>query len=638
MSAIAGLVDAAGQGVDPAAVQRMLDAMPGRAPDRSRLFHGAVAVLGRTARDPSAGDRSGAALCAAGDLAVTADVRLDNRADLVAALRVGDEQSDAGLILAAYERWGDECPARLLGDFAFALWDDRRGRLFCARDHFGVKPLYYGVAGGRFAFASEIKALLTIAPRSVSEVRIAEFLVGLPPEGPATLFEGIFSLPPAHSVTVAGTVTRLSRYWQLEGSTPAGKDYPEQFRAIFASAVECRLRSDGPVGAMLSGGLDSSAIACVAAPLVARSGGRALPTFSTVFDETPAASERPHVDSVLALGSFTPTFIAAEEVGPFDDFDDILAEQDGPFLAPGLATSRLLYRAAADAGVRVLLDGHGGDEVVSSGEGRLAELARAGRWFGLWREVRGLAASYGEPAWPVFAAHLEHYGPRALRPARKLAGRALRRLGRARVAEARPGPLSFVEAGFARRTGIAARCREKTVTPPAARGDERQRHIRLLSSPLIPSAFGVLDKAARSARVEARYPFFDRRLVDFCVGLPASEKLSGGWPRLILRRAMQGVLPPSIQWRRDKLDFAPLFARGMVKRHAALVDHVLRDDRAGVGHYVDVAAVSASFQRMKQETATGLDIQIVWRTAALSLWLRRLERGAPDAPVISVAS
>ena len=639
MSAIAGAVGTDGRTIDSRAVQRMLDAMPHRGIDGTRLFHRGAVALGHALTRTLPEARSGMLPFVSGDLALTSDARLDNRDDLIAALRpTGSEFSDSALIAAAYRRWGEECPAHLLGDFAFALWDDEQRRLFCARDHFGVKPFYYSVAGGDFAFGSEIKALFALpnVSQSIDEARIADFLVGLPPESPATFYDGIFSLSAAHSLSVEGGRLNLRRYWRLKPSTLAEADHADEFLSIFTAAVECRMRSTGPVGAMLSGGLDSSAIACVAAPLVARDQSQALPAFSIVFDATPKWNERPFIEAVLAQGPFDPTFVAADNYAPFKDFDALLGEQDGVFPAPGLAVSRTLYRAAADRGVRVLLNGHGGDEVVSHGEGRLRELAEANRWGALWREARGLAAVDGEPAWPILAAHFENYGPgRHLRPARRIAAGALRRLRMRHGAPGGPSLLALVNPGLAARTDLAARYRETKVAAATTNASESERHRQVLSSPMTACAFEVLDKAAASAGIELRYPFFDKRLVEFCIGLPSVEKLNGGWSRLILRRAMQGILPPAIQWRRDKLDFSPHIIRGLLAHHAALLERIL-DDADGVGRYVELPAATAAYERVRErkEAANGADVQAVWRTAALSLWLRRLQ----NAPSHAVAA
>ncbi len=187
--------------------------------------------------------------------------------------------TDAELILRAYKRWGERSPEHLLGDFAFAIRDAHRDVLFCARDHFGVKPFYYHHAPGRlFCFASEIKGLLALAevPRRLNETRVADYLVPLLEDKVITFYEEIVRLPPAHRMTVSRDGVRIEEYWALDPTREirmkSGEEYAEAFREIFTEAVHCRLRSAFPVGSMLSGGLDSSSIVCVARKLIAKNG------------------------------------------------------------------------------------------------------------------------------------------------------------------------------------------------------------------------------------------------------------------------------------------------------------------------------------------------------------------------------
>jgi asparagine synthase (glutamine-hydrolysing) len=155
---------------------------------------------------------------------------------------------------------------------------------------------------------------------------------------------------------------------------------------------------------------------------------------------------------------------------------------------------------------------------------------------------------------------------------------------------------------------------------------EKEQHLAILDDPLQSYAFTVLDRNAAAAGIEPRYPFWDRRLVQFCLSLPPEQKLDGGWSRLILRRAMEGVLPPVIQWRRDKLDFAPHLATGMVDRHHELIEAVLNGGGAEIAPYVSLVQVRGAFERLirLRDRSDGADIQAVWRAVSLALWLRTL--------------
>ena len=269
MSGVAGIVHVDnGRPATADDIQQMLSRMRHRARDGSSWWTDGSVALGHAWLDTTGEDGPGPLTMAGGKLAITADCRLDNRDELLARLGLRDRSiADAVLIMRAYLKWGEACPTYLQGDFAFAIWDGERQALFCARDHFGVKPFYYHSTGGRFAFASEIGPILALdgVGRRLSEHQIAGFLAGLPDDPQATPYAEIFRLPARHGMTVAGRQVVLRRYWQIEPSQrPARGDAAEEFGHLFAQSVENRMRGTPAVGAMLSGGLDSSSIACVA--------------------------------------------------------------------------------------------------------------------------------------------------------------------------------------------------------------------------------------------------------------------------------------------------------------------------------------------------------------------------------------
>jgi asparagine synthase (glutamine-hydrolysing) len=629
MSGIAGTFNLDGRTVDESKLPRMLYAMAHRGPDGRGVWSNRNAALGHCLMRTSPEAPEDPRILVRNELAITADVRLDNRDELISQLGLSDRgASDAELILAAYEKKGESCPELLLGDFAFAIWDDRRRLLFCARDHFGVKPFFYSANATGFAFASEMKALFALPEVTdrLDDDRIADYLVGLA-DSQSTVYRDILRVPARHSLTVTATGQRLREYWQPKTSAVSSGDAAEQFRDIFATAIRCRRRSARPVGAMLSGGLDSSSIACVAADQHSKERGGKLTTLSLVFDRTPALSERRFIEAVLARGGFDSVFDDLGDHAPFADFDRVLAEQEGPFLAPGVAFTRRLYRMAAERGLGIVLDGHGGDEVVSHGQGRLHELARAGHWLGLWREVGGLARATGYSHWPTYAAYVERYA------AGGRLGRLRRRIRRS--ASAGPAWSRFVSTKLAARSNLADRYREQNRKEVAASTEESSWQAWIVFSNRRPQSLEVLDKLTAAAGVEGRYPFWDKRLLEFCLSLPSKEKLDGGWSRLILRRAMEGILPPAVQWRTDKLNFGPHIIRGMLAHHRALIDRILDEDAVAVGEYVDLPAIREAYRRIteKQEAADGFDVQAVWKTVVLATWLRQLSGTAERASV-----
>ena len=206
------------------------------------------------------------------DLAITADARIDNRHDLAIELDIVDDEniSDSYFILKSYEKWGELCPKHLLGDFAFAIWDNNENKLFCARDHMGVKPFYYYLNENIFIFSTEIKALFTLSevPKELNEKKLALYLNRDILDKELTFYKDIKSLPGAHKLIITSENFVNEIYWKLDPNfnlkMDTEEDYANAFRELFAEAVKCRLRSHYPIGFELSGGLDSSSIVCMA--------------------------------------------------------------------------------------------------------------------------------------------------------------------------------------------------------------------------------------------------------------------------------------------------------------------------------------------------------------------------------------
>ncbi|MER9411005.1 lasso peptide isopeptide bond-forming cyclase [Mesorhizobium sp. M0589] len=634
MSGVAGiLLRQEGRQAAAADIQRMLARMQHRAPDGSSWWIDEGVVLGHAWLNTTDEAGPGPLTMAGGKLAITADCRLDNRDELLARLGIRDNSvADAVLVMSAYLRWGEACPEHLQGDFAFAIWDGERRQLFCVRDHFGVKPFYYHSSDRRFVFASEIGPILDAGgvDMRISEHQISGFLAGLPDDPQSTAYADIFRLPARHSLTVTGNQVVLRRYWQIEPSPrPMRSDTAEEFRHLFSQSVRNRMRGTPAVGAMLSGGLDSSSIACVAGLQNAAQRKPRLPTFSLVFEKGSPMDERPFIEAVLGQEKVDGTLISVGNYAPFAEFDRILEEQEETFLAPGLSLTRDIYRTAGGKGMKVLLDGHGGDEVVSQGHGHLHELAYAGKWMELWRELRSASNTYGDGMLGLYYQFLTLYGP-AWRIARikRFANRVLGKLRRHPTGRPATSWRALINPDLAMRTDLVERFRRAGYMSPAVSASETLTHRWLLSNGMVPHAFEVLDKAAANFGVEPRYPFWDKPLVEFCLALPGAEKLNQGFGRSVLRRAMEGILPPAVQWRRDKIDFTSNLVKGMLGNHRDLLDKVLVKDAARIAPYVNLPEVTAAYGRISSqpEAATLPDVQYVWRSISLSLWLRQVQQ------------
>ena len=492
-----------------------------------------------------------------GDLVITADARIDNRDELIAALQINNRQSDkiadSELILEAYDKWGEDCPKHLLGDFAFAIWDERKQILFCARDHFGVKPFYYYSSDNTFVFGSEIKAIFCLpeVPRQINEVRIGDYLIKNFDDTTITSYQDILRLPPAHSMKVSVTGIEVQSYWKLDPEKEirlsSDEEYAQEFRRIFTEAVRCRLRSALPVGSLLSGGLDSSSITCVARNILAQQ-GKTLDTFSAIFDKNTECDERIFINAVLDKGNLNPHYVHGDERTPLSDIEKILWHQDEVFFAPGLPImSWGLYDATKKEGVRVLLDGHDGDGVVSHGYGYLHELARQGRWLALAIEIRGASKIYSQSAWETFWLYFYNYGMNSVSRKPFKLFRRLRKVIRQRLSrgmsQSNQSQLlsqwsDRINPEFIERINLDERYSQLQQSNMASLESARKEHYKTITSGLEVYALEVLDKAAAAFSIEQRYPFWDKRLVEFCLAIPAEQKLNNGWSRMIMRRAM----------------------------------------------------------------------------------------------------
>ncbi len=628
MSAIVGVYFLDARPVDRSGLDRMMACLAHRGPDGLGMWvEGAVGLGHRMLRTTPESLRENLPLAnKAGNLVITADARVDNRDELIAMLgqqgRPRAEVSDSELILSAYERWGERCPEKLLGDFSFAIWDARRQLLFCARDPAGVKPFYYHYRSGRgFVFASELKALLCLpdVPRRLNELRVAQYLVPNLEDKAITFYQDVLRLPPAQSMTVTRQGARTRAYWSLNLSTElrlrSDDEYAEAFRELFTEAVRSRLRSSLPVGSLLSGGLDSSSIVCVARELLAREGSRRLHTFSTTFDDVPECDERSFISAVLSQNGLESHLVRGDLRGPLADLDRVLSHEDEPFYAPNLFLHWGLYTAAQQQSVRVLLDGFGGDAVVSHGMPYLTELARAGRWMTLTREINRFARNSQCSPGGIFRS----YAIRPIVPELfRQVWRALRRCMRSE------GHTSVMSPDFARRIGLTGRSnvtQGKQSRPPRT---SRQGHYGDLTSGLIPFSLEVADKAAAAYSIEPRYPFFDRRLMEFCLALPPEQKFSQGWTRVVMRRALGNILPEAIRWRGDKADLSHSFDRGLLAFDRERLEEVILRDSNAIEGYADLTALRETYRRYACQGGSD-DAFAVWRAVTLALWLGRAD-------------
>ena len=565
-----------------------------------------------------------------GALVLTADVRLDNRDELIAALGLrrspGQDPSDPDLLLDSYQKWGEQCVERWIGDFAVAIWDSRRRRLFCARDPFGLKPFYYHFTPGRlFAFASEVEALFALreVPDSIHDFEVARhLLVPLGRDASSTYHTHIRRLPPANALVVSEGGLEIRGFWRpdptRELKLSSDAEYAEALREAFVESVRCRIRSPTPVAAMLSGGIDSAAIACVAADLLEREGQGPLHVLSAVYPDVASADERAFIETVLRRQRMVAHSFSADRVNPVADIDRVNRLVGGAHWGSNLYLNWVLYGAAAEAGAKVVLDGFDGDTTVSHGLGYLSELAMTGRWLRLAMTSVPYSRRQGRPAISDFLSWVRLGIRHATRPTPLVSlARGLRR-------NVRNGPSpskdesnrhSLLNPDFAREFSA------RVVSEPHPPMVEREFHLRKLQGLALFEGIGWLEACAAGRGIEVRLPFCDVRLVELCLSFPPEQKIRRGWTRYAMRRAMQGILPEAIRWRPDKTNLHPGWARAWRSTENGRIEALMANPRPIVTRYLDTARVLDLHRRFMAGNTDESQELALWRALSLALWL-----------------
>lgn len=560
MSGIAGTIDLSPTAPPAVGLPAMLEAMQLHPMMRQAQRHDRAAAFGRIAFPPSLTPGADPApwLLHDGEIFVCI-ARLDNRPQLAAAFGWADDdvsaKPDELFVRQAYERWGEACPERLEGTFALASWQPQRRRLFCAVDCRGVYPLYYRHTSNQFAFASTLRGLLA-APgvsRELDARAFANHLVGLRPLSGATLYRDASLLLGGHTLTWDPSGLRLARYWNpspsrvLELATDA--DYLAAFREEFTAAVRRSLQhADGDVGLLLSGGLDSSAIAAVAGRILAGR-GRRLQAFHAVprAGARHAVAKRELAESshVRLLQAHAPHidfhFVPAPaELAPRDEWDRFFADHLVPFESLLTARNRSREQLYADRGLSLLMTGMGGNLAVSPEAfgGRYFEhLAVSSQWGRWWRETRAYAASQSHP-WRTLVRHT------AINPWKRL----LR--GRPPAHALHPPAFALMQPAFRAHTEIEARYREHVASfdqPPRDYRAYLQRVIIAQFTQHLGVSPSVIGR--EPPRLIMRSPLFDRQLNEFCLALPFDQQFRAGWDRRLLRESMRGLLPEALRLR-----------------------------------------------------------------------------------------
>ena len=525
MSGIVGIANLDKAPIDRDLLLRMTEFMSYRGPNGKNIWNEGFVGFGHSLLRTS-GEENAQPLTLDGRTWLVADARIDGRAELIAKIRskifaVKTNPNDAEIILLAYKVWDEDCVKHLLGDFAFAIWDEDRQKLFCARDHFGVKQFFYSQTPNSFLFSNTLNAL-RVHPQisaDLNEIAIGDFLLfGVNQDSSTTTFRDIQRLPPAHALVVSEQTIRTQRYWTPTNENRVryrtSSSYIDQFTDILSSCVKDRIR-ESRVSVSMSGGLDSTSVAAVARTQSTESSH--VRGYSVVYDNLVPDQERHYSDLAARQLGICITHLPGDEYGLFDAREPADLKQPEPFLISPFAGQFFgILRGCVDFS-NVALTGWDGDAIMNEPPDRyFVTTVKAFRFQELLTAVSGYM-----------------WSQKRLPPTRL----------RTRLRISKPTPAFYplwIDKDFSRETELRNRL-EMFCTPKALTSE---RHaIRVLNSSTFATILGGYDAGATRLPLEVRHPLLDVRLIEYLLAIPSVPWLCN---KHILRVAMKDLLPTKV--------------------------------------------------------------------------------------------
>ena len=537
---------------------------------------------------------------------------IELRADLERAGHRFYTHSDTEVIVHLYEQHGDHFVQHLNGQFAIALWDTRAKRLVLARDRTGIRPLFHTTVGGRLLFASEAKALFAIAgvARRLDPLALAEVFTFWAPIGSSSVFEGVQQLAPGHLMVVEGGKTRTSCYWDwdfpIEPVDERGRsagDYADELRELMIDAVRLQLRADVPVGAYLSGGLDSSIITS----LIHNFTDTPLRTFSVTFEDH-EFDESAHQKQLVDYLGTRHSQVRCTRADIASAFPRALWHAEAPILRTGPAPLMLLSALVREQGYKVVLTGEGADEVFGGYD--IFKEARVRRFM-----ARAPGSSMRPQLLKRLYPYLKHSPATSAAFAKNFFGEGMAHLNEpyfahiprwnttGRIAQYFSAPMRDATAGWSAYPAIEATLPANIRRwQPMARDQYVEAHT--LMSGYLLSAQG--DRMAMANSIEGRFPFLDHRVIEFANRLPPRYKLMGLTEKYLLKRSMTGLLPEGVRTRSKQPyrapDSASFFTNGKPPEYVA---ELMSEERIARAGYFEPKAVRKLFDKSRAGRAIG---------------------------------
>lgn len=499
-------------------------------------------------------------------LTLTADAIIDNRIELFDLLGIPVTSrtriTDSELILLAYRKWREECPRYLVGDYAFVIWDDKEKVLFGARDHVGKRTFYYHKSDNCFAFCTTIKPILdlNICSRDLNDYWIADYLSlsSLQHEADCskTVYLHVQQLMPGHWLKIDKNGMKVMCYWKPECKPElilkSNSEYEEAFLDVYSEAVNCRLRSAGSVGIMLSGGLDSASVAVLAARKLKETNQQLyaysfvpFPEYKDWLPSHLAANEKEYIKEITnQYSNITVSFCDYRDVDPLSNIDELLSMLEHPYkIAANLYWINKMQEQIFNSGCRVVLDGQHGNCTVSAGD--LAEyllaLLRNGRFIRLAREIEGCSKLHHISSLRVLKYFVKYIIPDNIIS-------VYHQLSKRNDQGVCENDLIMVNPDYAKKHNSAQRLKQYELWPYYKHKLDMYDIRKQMNDPLgLSHVGGIETKLSLQHGIAKRDPTRDKRVIEFCMKLPIDQFVNNGQERSIIRRSLKGILPDKIR-------------------------------------------------------------------------------------------
>jgi asparagine synthase (glutamine-hydrolysing) len=623
MSAIAGIFRPNGADAAPEEIRHMTSAMAHRGPDGIHHWASGPVALGHCmlCTTPEALHETQPWADPSEKIILVMDGRVDNVSELRHSLlqrgAVLRNNTDAELVLRAYETWGDGCPDRIIGEFVFFIWDGFKRELFGARDAVGTRHFYYHWGKQLFAFASEIKGLLTLGevPRRLNEARLLDNIVHQydRDDTEGTFYQDIYRLPAGHAMRASKAGIKTWRYWNPGELQPlkfsSMDECAEAFLEQLRIAVKCRLRSSHPVGALLSGGLDSSSVVGLIRKEFRGDLAQPLRTYTLAPDAVESSGDWRAVQEIVKGGWIESTVVTPSVAASFlDRMLEEAASHDEPFMWTACLPESCALEMARQDGCRVVLEGMAGDLLFYNGAATEQTIFHERKFSLLPAYIRsarnhGTRLGWGAMAYRLLAQWTPEF---AYAPLRRLKSRG----GRFGTTPAVWNTLRMLHPHVSDQLARKKQAQAMGTTNWIRAGNNQRHHATKYTGGLISFALESQGEFAMSLGVETRSPHADRRLVEFAIRMPVEAKMILNWYKAFLRTCMAGVLP------------APVVYRSTVGEHPGrhFWQHLLASSSRHHPWATDVGRVANSLEKWvspKALDAAGADL---FRLALLARW------------------